>query len=106
MAKVERESDGKQEFKTRASGLKPGSAYRIEVDAFAAGIVIADAVGQAALELEHPDDENPLPPEMQPIEDVRMVEWKDDQGATVLGGSFTGISGDDDDDGGLSENSE
>jgi len=93
MAEVEREFDGKQEFKTTADGLNPGSSYRIEVDDFVAGIVTADAGGQGLLKLEHPDDENPLPPEMQPIEDLRTVEWKDAQGMTVLAGSFTGVSG-------------
>jgi hypothetical protein len=76
-----------------ATGLEPGRSYSIQVDGFVAGVVTAGAGGQASLELEHPDDENPLPPEMQPVEDLRLVEWKDAQGVTVLAGSFTGVSG-------------
>jgi len=98
VAKVERSDGGEQEFETRATGLAPGATYRIEVDGFPAGMVIADAVGQAELELEWPDSSNPLPPELQPIEDLRFVEWLDDVDAVVLTGLFSGFSTDDDDD--------
>jgi len=99
VAKVEREASGQQEFDTRATGLMVNAAYTIVVDGFTAGMVTADAVGQARLKLESPDDSNPLPPELQPVEDLRMVEWHDGNGDVVLTGMFTGISNDDDDDG-------
>lgn len=92
VAKVERDVDDSQEFETRASGLSPGTSYRIEVDGFAAGIVTADAVGQAFLELEHPDDSNPLPAALQPVEALRLVQWTRVDGPLVLSGSFTGVS--------------
>ncbi len=95
IAKVEREA-GEQEFKTRATGLMSGESYEVHVDGFVAGMVIADAIGQAELELEHPDDSNPLPMELRPIEDLRLVEWVDEGGDVVLTGSFTGVSSDDD----------
>ncbi len=95
IAKVEAEGM-KQEFETRASGLVPGDSYNIFVDAFLAGVVTADPVGQARLSLEYPDDENPLPPEMMPVQDLRLVEWTDVSGEILLSGTFTGTPGDDD----------
>ncbi len=91
VAEVQREASGTQEFDTRASGLTPGAGYRVFVDGFAAGTVTADAVGQARLSLEAPDDENPLPAQLQPIEDLRLVEWLDAADTVVLTGSFTGV---------------
>lgn len=101
IAKVERNVDGSQEFETRATGLEPGSSYRITVDGLLAGATTADAVGQASLELEHPDDSNPLPDTLQPVEALRLVEWTRADGLLVLSGSFTGASNDDD--GGLDD---
>ncbi len=99
-AKVERESDGAQEFDTWAAGLRSGETYTISVDGFTAGMVTADEVGRARLKLESPDDENPLPTELQPVEELRVVEWFDENGELVLSGVFTGVSNDDDDDDG------
>lgn len=96
VAKVEREASGKQEFDSRATGLFPGSSYIVMVDGFMAGKVTADPIGQARLKLESPDDENPLPVELQPVEGLRVVEWLDLGDAVVLAGVFTGISNDDD----------
>ena len=103
VAKVEREESGKQEFDTRATGLMAGAQYRIFVDGIPAGIVTADMVGQAHLSLETPDDENPLPPELQPIEDLRLVQWLDASDTAVLTGSFTGVPNDDGEDDGVNE---
>jgi len=99
VAKVEREADGTQEFDTRATGLAPGASFTVMVDGFTAGMTTADPVGQARLKLESPDDDNPLPAELQPIEDLRVVKWVDSAGDVVLAGIFTGMSNDDDDDG-------
>ncbi len=96
IAKVERKGM-KQEFETRANGLIPGESYTILVNAFVAGVVTADAVGQGRLSLEYPDDENPLPEEMMPVEDLRQVEWQDAAGEILLSGTFTGVPDDDDD---------
>ncbi len=90
IAKVESEGDGDQSFDSRATGLIPGDQYTIIVDGYAAGLVTADAVGQARLHLEAGDAENPLPPELQPVQDIRQVEWRDAAGDAVLSGSFTG----------------
>ncbi len=101
VAKVERHADDKQEFGTWATGLMPEESYSVVVDGFTAGVVTTDASGQGSLELETPSTDNPLPPEMQPIEDLRLVEWADSAGETILSGSFTGVSdqGDGEDDG-------
>jgi len=98
VAKVEREADDQQEFDSRATGLIPGASYSIAVDGFMAGVVTADRIGQARLKLESPDDENPLPTDLQPVEGLRVVEWLDGDGNVVLAGIFTGVSNDDDDD--------
>ena len=103
VAKVEREESGKQEFDTRATGLMAGAQYRIFVDGIPAGMVTADMVGQAHLSLKTPDDENPLPPELQPIEDLRLVQWLDASDTAVLTGSFTGVPNDDGEDDGENE---
>jgi len=105
IATVESHADGMQEFATRATGLRAGESYRIIVDGFLAGTRTADEVGQAKLGLESPDDSDPLPTELQPVESLRVVEWLDAGGSRVLSGAFTGASssGDDlpgDDDGG------
>ncbi len=96
MAKVEREAFGKQKLETRASGLTAGARYQVQVDGVQAAVVTADAVGQAWLELEAPDDSNPLPQALQPVEALRLVEWVGAEG-TVLAGSLTGISSANDD---------
>ncbi len=96
VAKVEREVDGTQEFDTRATGLIPGDSYSIKVDGFTAGMVTADPIGQARLKLESLDDEDPLPTDLQPVEDLRVVEWFDTGGSLILAGVFSGVSNDDD----------
>ncbi len=101
IAKVEREADGRQEFETRATGLDPGTRYRIVVDGHAAGLRTADLVGQAALKLEWPDSEDPLPPELQPVEELRVVQWFDAAETLVLSGTLTGVSRAGDDNGGM-----
>jgi hypothetical protein len=95
VAKVEREA-GEQEFKTWGTGLMPFDPYTIVVDDIMAGIVFANVAGQAQLELEAPDDSNPLPPSLQPVEGLRIVEWLDKDGVLTLSGSFTGVPNDDD----------
>jgi len=95
IAKVESNGASKQVFETRASGLIPGDQYRIVVDGFEAGLVTADAVGQARLRLEYLDDENPLPEELTPVEDIRQVEWLDGNDEILLSGTFTGVPNND-----------
>jgi len=95
VAKVEREGD-EQEFETWATGLVAYQQYTIEVDDIAAGMVFASMAGQAKLELEAPDDTNPLPPSLQPVENLRNVEWLNEAGELVLFGTFTGVPSDDD----------
>ncbi len=90
MARVERDADDSQEFSTRAAGLEPGTQYQIVVDGILAGVVTAGPLGYAELELRAPDDENPLPDTLQPVEDLRLVEWQLLDGSVVLSGSFTG----------------
>jgi molybdopterin-guanine dinucleotide biosynthesis protein len=83
-----KESDA-QQFVTRGSRLAPGESYRILVDGYLAGAVTADVEGQAALELEHPDEENPLPAELQPVTEIRSVEWYHGE-ELLLAGTFLG----------------
>jgi hypothetical protein len=99
VAWVEREADGTQEFHTRATGLMPGAIYTVLVDGFDAGMATADPIGQARLDLESPNDENPLPIDLQPVEDLRVVEWTDADSALVLAGVLTGVSNTNPDDG-------
>jgi len=91
IAKVESDDDSRQVFLTCAAGLTPGSQYAIVVDGFQAGLVTADVVGQARLRLASDDDENPLPEELEPVEDIRQVEWRDGNDEVLLSGSFTGV---------------
>lgn len=84
------ESDaGEQAFITHASGLVPGTSYTIVVDGFPLAIVIADAEGQASLEMVAPAEENPIPAELLPVSEIRIVEWYlgDD---LLLWGAFSG----------------
>ncbi len=87
VARVARDVDDEQFFDTRAHGLTEGTPYRIVVDGVDAGIATADAVGQAVLALS--TEEGSLPVSLQPVEDLRLVEWLAD-GVAVLSGSFTG----------------
>jgi len=93
IAKVESEDTSRQAFETRATGLAPGDQYRIVVDGFEAGLVTADAVGQARLRLATTDVNNPLPPEMTPVQDIRQVQWLDPADEIILSGTFTGVPG-------------
>jgi uncharacterized membrane protein YgcG len=92
MARVTRDASDTQTFATAAGRLVPGESYQVVVDGFLAGAVTADSIGHARLRLSTADDDNPLPAEMQPIEDLRLVEWVDGSGTIVLSGSFTGSS--------------
>jgi len=87
VARVARDVEDEQLFDTRAHGLTEGTPYRVVVDGLDAGIVTADAVGQAVLALSTGDGS--LPDSLQPVEDLRLVEWTTD-GVAVLSGSFTG----------------
>lgn len=87
MARVARDVDDEQLFDTRGHGLVTGTAYEVRIDGILAGVVTADAVGQAWLSLSTED--GTLPADLQPIEDLRLVEWSDADGV-VLTGSFTG----------------
>jgi hypothetical protein len=95
MAKVEMRGEEYQEFVTRASGLIPGLTYSIFVQgptfALTVATVTAGAEGQARVNLEYPDDENPIPPDLLPVSDIEMVEWLDPDGFAVLSGIFSGL---------------
>ena len=59
---------------------------------FTAAVVTTDAVGHGRLSLSTIDEDAPLPVELQPIEDLRLVAWLRGDGAVVLSGSFTGTN--------------
>ena len=86
-ARVARDSEDEQTFDTRATGLAAGAAHSVRVDGVAAGVVTPDASGQAQLVLSTEDGS--LPESLQPIEDLRVVEWLL-EGDVVLSGAFTG----------------
>ena len=100
-AHVERDAGDQpsQSFETDAIGLAADQQYQVMVDGFLAGLATADATGYARLYLEAPFGDNLLPPQLQPIERLRLVEWADGSGATLLSGSFSGVptTGDDED---------
>ncbi len=91
-AEVEMRDGGHQEFRTHATGLDPQIGYSVIVDGLIVAKVTADDQGQARLQLEHPDDENPLPPELVPVSKIGTVEWWISGGDLLLSGSFTGAS--------------
>jgi hypothetical protein len=88
MARVARTESDVQSFVTHAGRLQAGVAYEVFVDSVLAGAVTADAVGHAALRLSTEDGS--LPEGLQPVEDLRLVEWVDEGSVVVLSGSFTG----------------
>lgn len=89
-AKVEMKGEEHQEFKTLATGLVPGGAYKVFVDSLDLATLIADAQGQARLHREWPDDDNPLPDALLPVSEIVAVEWHDPEGL-LLRGSFSGL---------------
>lgn len=91
MAKVEMEEDGHQEFKTRASGLVPGKTYSVRVDGAVVASVTADEQGQARVQFEEPDDDNPLPQNIPLVSEIVTVEWLDSDGEPLLYGTFNGV---------------
>jgi hypothetical protein len=88
VAKVTRTDEDEQSFESRACSLEVGAVYELYVDGFLAGAVTGDSVGHGELELSTADAN--LPMELQPIEDLRLVEWIDAGGDVILTGSFTG----------------
>jgi hypothetical protein len=90
MAKVEMKESGAQEFTTRAAGLLADATYTVVVDTLTVAVVTTDEQGHARVHLEHPDDDNPLPPELKPVSEIVTVQWWDGDGVKVLEGSFTG----------------
>jgi hypothetical protein len=91
MAKVEMKESGAQEFTTRAAGLLAGETYSVVVDSLTVAVVTTDDQGQARVNLEHPDDDNPLPPELRPVSEIVSVQWFDGENVKILEGSFTGV---------------
>lgn len=93
IARVDRDSSDQQRFETRACGLEQGASYQVVVDGFVAGVVAVDEVGQAVLELGTADDApQPLPDDLQPIEELLTVEWVDDSDTVVLSGTFDQVN--------------
>ncbi len=90
IARVARDLDDVQYFESRACGLLLGETYRVTVDGFLAGVVTADLVGQGSIVLATDSGEGTLPDDLQPIEDLRQVEWTASGGDVVLWGTFTG----------------
>ena len=91
-AGVVRKMSGAQIFATMATGLVPQSSYRIVVDDVEVAIVVADDEGQASLELHAPGDENLLPVELMPVDEIYEVQWRLEGQALLLEGFFTGES--------------
>jgi uncharacterized protein YdeI (BOF family) len=93
MAKVEMQEGGHEEFTTHASGLEPGATYSVVVDGLlpAVATVTVDHQGQARVQLEYPDDENPLPDDLRPVSEIVTVQWLNAEEVTILQGSFTGL---------------
>lgn len=90
VAEVEMRDSGYQGFKTLATGLIPGSVYRVTVDGLDVALETADAEGQARVCLEHPSEDDPLPDALKPVSEIREVTWTGPDGAVQLMGSFTG----------------
>jgi hypothetical protein len=98
VARVSRDVVETQRFTTSGCHLEPGASYEVRVDGAVAGVIVADVVGHAQLTLDSDGDPSTLPAELQPVEDLTLVEWVDADGGTVLVGSFTGesmVGGDD-----------
>jgi hypothetical protein len=74
-----------------ATGLVPGLLYAIVVDTLEVGIVTADEEGQAGLELHAPAEEDALPDALQPVDNIRTVEWFEGE-LLILSGVFSGES--------------
>ena len=87
MAAVEISEEGFQRFIVRASGLAPYEQYLVVANGVDTGIVTADVVGQASLDLMNPSDQNPLPERIQPVDRIRSVSWYQN-GEEVLSGFF------------------
>ena len=90
VAKEEQKEGDHQELSTCASGLEPEATYSVVVDGLEIAVVTADAEGQACVELEHPDESNPIPPELLPVCEIATVEWFDNADTLLLTGTFTG----------------
>ncbi len=88
VAKVTRTEDDVEIFESRACRLEPESAYQVLVDGIVAAVVTTDGVGHGELVLSSGDGS--LPAELQPIEDLRIVEWATSDGQVILSGTFTG----------------
>jgi hypothetical protein len=88
VAKVSRTDDDVQTFETRACRLVADSPYQVIVDGTLVAVVTTDGVGHGELVLSTANGS--LPTELQPIEDIRLVDWFDAGGLVVLSGSFTG----------------
>jgi len=96
-AKVEIRSDDHQEFTTHAAGLTPGATMTVRVTLLdgtmvEVATVVVDDVGQAMVKLESPSEDHPLPPELDPVSDIRLVEWLDEGGTVILSGTFAGVN--------------
>jgi hypothetical protein len=95
MAAVCRKESGAQGFATMAAGLEPGLLYTIVVDTIEVGIVTADEEGQGGLELRVPAEEDLLPDALQPVDEIRHVQWFQGE-LLLLSGVFSGESETDD----------
>jgi uncharacterized membrane protein YgcG len=90
VASVSRDITDVQTFASQASRLETGASYTVTVDGIVAAIVVADAVGHGRVILSTDDPDWPLPTDLQPIEDLRLVEWLNANGDVILSGSLAG----------------
>lgn len=85
-----------QVFEVEASGLSARATYSLVVDGLQirSGL-IASAFGGLELEFstEPGSDRFALPPELNPVSNIRHVELRDAEGRTVLRGDFASVAG-------------
>jgi len=90
-ARVARDVDEIQYFQTIGIRVEPNTSFRVEVDGQLAGTVTSNAGGVAELKLSTGDFGDALPNPLQPIEDLRLVEWfSNDDDSLALSGTFAG----------------
>ena len=88
VAKVTRTEEDIQTFESRACRLEPESAYQVIVDLYNGCILLQQVSAPGELVLSTGDGS--LPGELQPIEDLRVIQWADSDGQVLLSGTFTG----------------
>jgi subtilisin family serine protease len=89
--RVQVRMNGSQEhFDIEAKDLNSNATYTIIIDGFTLGSFTTDSSGKIELDYGNESGDQPLPPQLQPVTNIRHIEVRNGAGQVVLTGDLPG----------------